>query len=635
VYSKVFLITDEVKNSEVFSKILDYLKVEHKIVPKVFSSSKVVKNSNDDELYLLYLDDEKIKKFFKNNIDKNLNIGIISDEICPNAIKNYNLSTDIFESIKDAFNKDLLSKIDLLQCNETIVFDSVIIGDMHGINKKDYNERSRFEKLKIFFQNFKNLKFQNYNFTISKDQTIKTVAVGIKVVEHTTSSANTTMTGDLSINDGKLNAFILVPTSILSYIWYLIVILFYQKLSLMSLPKSLGLIQTSQLTITSSDVISYTLDKELFDAKEIKLKIFQDSFNIHLGKDLFGKLNKDNKEVQNKDLIDLDILPKGEIKSILIDGKIPFIKKASEDDFKDVFKNLRTSARLTYPFLVLMILSTLLATTGLFANSTPVIIGAMILAPMMAPIISFSMGIIRSDKILLKRSIITLSIGVFMAILFSCFFTLLLPLSEVTPEMQSRIKPNLLDLLVAIFSGIAGAYAYSKEEVAKSLAGVAIAVALVPPLSVTGIGIGLGDYEVIYGAFLLFNTNLVGITISSALTFIVLGFAPLKRAKVGIIYTTAILVLISIPLVISFEQMVAKNEYYEKLSTFKVVASGTNQIELIILDVQNHQEAVLINIETTSKGPLSSKDYQQIKEKFESKIDKQVIIEVVSKIVVK
>ena len=635
MYSKVFLITDEVKNSEVFSKILEYLKVEHKIVPKVFSSSKVVKNSNDDELYLLYLDDEKIKKFFKNNIDKNLNIGIISDEICPNAIKNYNLSTDIFESIKDAFNKDLLSKIDLLQCNETIVFDSVIIGDMHGINKKDYNERSRFEKLKIFFQNFKNLKFQNYNFTISKDQTIKTVAVGIKVVEHTTSSANTTMTGDLSINDGKLNAFILVPTSILSYIWYLIVILFYQKLSLMSLPKSLGLIQTSQLTITSSDVISYTLDKELFDAKEIKLKIFQDSFNIHLGKDLFGKLNKDNKEVQNKDLIDLDILPKGEIKSILIDGKIPFIKKASEDDFKDVFKNLRTSARLTYPFLVLMILSTLLATTGLFANSTPVIIGAMILAPMMAPIISFSMGIIRSDKILLKRSIITLSIGVFMAILFSCFFTLLLPLSEVTPEMQSRIKPNLLDLLVAIFSGIAGAYAYSKEEVAKSLAGVAIAVALVPPLSVTGIGIGLGDYEVIYGAFLLFNTNLVGITISSALTFIVLGFAPLKRAKVGIIYTTAILVLISIPLVISFEQMVAKNEYYEKLSTLKVVASGTNQIELIILDVQNHQEAVLINIETTSKGPLSSKDYQQIKEKFESKIDKQVIIEVVSKIVVK
>jgi uncharacterized hydrophobic protein (TIGR00271 family) len=259
----------------------------------------------------------------------------------------------------------------------------------------------------------------------------------------------------------------------------------------------------------------------------------------------------------------------------------------------------------------------------------------MILAPMMAPIISFSMGIIRSDKILLKRSIITLSIGVFMAILFSCFFTLLLPLSEVTPEMQSRIKPNLLDLLVAVFSGIAGAYAYSKEEIAKSLAGVAIAVALVPPLSVTGIGIGLGDYEIIYGAFLLFNTNLVGITISSALTFIVLGFAPLKRAKVGIIYTSVILVLISIPLVISFEQMVTKNEYYEKLNTLKVIESGINQIELNILDIQNHQEEVLINIETTSKGPLSLKDYQQIKEKFESKIDKKVIIEVVSKIVVK
>jgi len=635
VYKKVYLITDEAKSSEILSKILDHLKSDYEVVPKIFPSTKTVKNTNDDELYLLYLDDEHIKTFFKNNLGKNLNIGIVSSEICPNAIKNYNLSTDIFDSIKDAFDKKLLSTIDILQCNDIIVFDSVIIGDMHGINKKDYNQSSKLEKIKIFFQNFKNIQFQNYNFTISKDQTIKTVAVGIKVVEHTTSNANTTMSGDLSINDGKLNAFILVPTSILSYIWYLILIFFYQKLTLMSLPKSLGLIQTSQLIITSDDTISYTLDKELLNAKEINLEIFQNSFNVHLGKDLFEKLSSDKNETQSKDLIDLEILPKGEIRSVLIDGKIPFIKKASEDDFKDVFKNLRTSARLTYPFLVLMILSTLLATTGLFANSTPVIIGAMILAPMMAPIISFSMGIIRSDKILLKRSITTLSIGIFMAILFSCLFTLLLPLSEVTPEMQSRIKPNLLDLLVAVFSGIAGAYAYSKEEIAKSLAGVAIAVALVPPLSVTGIGIGLGDYEVIYGAFLLFNTNLVGIAISSALTFIVLGFAPLTRAKAGIIYTTVILVFISIPLVISFEQMVTKNEYYKKLSSFKVVESGVNQIELNILNIQNHQDEILVNIETTSKGPLNLKDYEQIKDKYESKVDKKVVIEVVSKIVVK
>lgn len=633
MYEKVYLITDETKSEDILSKILENLKEDFKVIPTIFSSSKEVKSSKESELYLLYLSDDKIKLFFKNNLNKKINIGIISNEMCPNAVKNYNLSSDTFESIKDSFDMELLTNIDLLQCNGTIVFDSVVVGDMHGISKKDYDKSKIIETVKTFFKNFKNLKFKNYTFTVAEDKTVKTVAVGIKVVEHTT--PNATMRGNLLINDGKLNAFILVPTSILSYIWYLILIFFYQNISVLSLPKSLGFIQASNLIITSDSEVSYILDKELFDSKEIKLEILQDSFNMHLGRDLFEKLNKDKKEIQNSDFVDLDILPKGEITNVLIDGKIPFIKKASEDDFKDVFKNLRSNAKFNYTFLVLMIISTLLSTTGLFANSTPVIIGAMILAPMMAPIISFSMGIIRSDRILLKRSIITLFIGTFMAILFSCIFTLLLPLNQITPEMQSRIDPNLLDLLVAIFSGIAGAYAYSKAEVAKSLAGVAIAVALVPPLSVAGIGVGLADFEIIYGAFLLFSTNLVGITISSALTFIVLGYAPLNRAKKGIIYTSIILVFISIPLILSFEQMVAKNEYYKKLNTLKFVELNSKSIELNILNIRNNKNEVLINIETVSKEPLNSKDYEQIKEKYEMKIEKKAVIEVVSKIIVK
>ncbi len=214
-----------------------------------------------------------------------------------------------------------------------------------------------------------------------------------------------------------------------------------------------------------------------------------------------------------------------------------------------------------------MLLSTLLATTGLFANSAPVIIGAMILAPLMAPIISLSMGVIRTDKYLLFKSIRTLSIGIFMALLFSSIYTLFIPLEQITAEMQGRLHPNLLDLLVAIFSGIAGAYATAKEEVAKSLAGVAIAVALVPPLSVTGIGIGLGNIDVIYGSFLLFLTNLVGITLSAALTFIVLGFAPLKKAKKGVFYTSIIMTIIAIPLVLSFLKVVDRNKYFEDLNS--------------------------------------------------------------------
>jgi uncharacterized hydrophobic protein (TIGR00271 family) len=282
-----------------------------------------------------------------------------------------------------------------------------------------------------------------------------------------------------------------------------------------------------------------------------------------------------------------------------------------------------------------MILSTLLATTGLFANSAPVIIGAMILAPLMAPIISLSMGVVRADKFLMIQSTRTLIIGIFMALLFSSIYTLFMPLEQITAEMQGRLNPNLLDLMVAVFSGMAGAYANSKEEVAKSLAGVAIAVALVPPLSVTGIGLGLGNIDVIYGSFLLFVTNLVGITLSAALTFIVLGFAPIKRAKKGIFYTSILMVIIAIPLFLSFMDVVHRYDYFNKLNGFKSVALNGHDIELHIKKVQNKNNEIIVNLDVISSKPLILDDYNIIKEKLQKVVDKKLVLEIVPVIIVK
>ncbi|WP_229860116.1 TIGR00341 family protein [Candidatus Sulfurimonas baltica] len=282
-----------------------------------------------------------------------------------------------------------------------------------------------------------------------------------------------------------------------------------------------------------------------------------------------------------------------------------------------------------------MVLSTLLATTGLFANSAPVIIGAMILAPPMAPIVSLSMGVIRAEKSLMKDSVRTLIYGIATALTFSALFTFFIPLQQITPEMQGRLNPNLLDLMVAIFSGIAGAYANAKEEIAKSLAGVAIAVALVPPLSVTGIGIGLGNVDVIYGSFLLFITNLVGITLSAAMTFVVLGYAPIKRAQKGIIYTSVMMFIIAIPLLISFIHMVEKNDYYKKIEAFRYMELSNTKIELNILHIQTQDDSVLIDLEVLSTDAITNKDLQVIKNLIEDKIEKNVVLKVTSKIIFK
>jgi uncharacterized hydrophobic protein (TIGR00271 family) len=248
-----------------------------------------------------------------------------------------------------------------------------------------------------------------------------------------------------------------------------------------------------------------------------------------------------------------------------------------------------------------MILSTLLASTGLFLNSASVIIGAMILAPLMSPIISLSMGIVRSDRSLVQPSLKTLAAGLSMGLVCAAVFALLTPLRILTPEMAGRLHPSLLDLIVALLSGVAGAYAHAKEEIARSLAGVAIAVALVPPLAVVGIGVGWMDTATILGASLLLITNLIGIMLASSVTFILLGFAPISRARKALSLSLALMLLVTIPLGLRFDRMVDQNAIHDTLSRIaaahpedgildvrEVILSGKKP--LIRLDVRVRQD---------------------------------------------
>jgi uncharacterized hydrophobic protein (TIGR00271 family) len=627
VYKSVHLITLE-NDEKVLSEIKDYIKEKENIETKV--SSFEISDVKDDTLYLLYLDDKNIKRFFKAHTNSIINIGILPHSDCTNVINNYGISKNIIDAIDDALNIELLTKIDILKCNDYIAINRVSIGDMHGMNRFNYNRNTKWQKFKIFFNNLRNLSFRNYTLTTSKDHSIQTVASGITILEHSTKlNKDSAIRDELSLHDGKLNAYILAPTSLLSYIWYLLAIFFYQKISLVSLPKSLGFIKTVKLSISSDDILDYKIDNaQVFQSQTIELEVLKDAINMHLGRVLLDLVKADNNTVEEKDVIKVNSLPKGELNNILIKDKLPLFKKASDDDFKDLLTALKDNARFSYTYLILMILSTLLATTGLFANSAPVIIGAMILAPLMAPIISLSMGVIRTDKFLLFKSINTLMIGIFMALLFSSIYTLFIPLEQITPEMQGRLHPNLLDLLVAIFSGIAGAYATSKEEVAKSLAGVAIAVALVPPLSVTGIGIGLGNFDVIYGSFLLFITNLVGITLSASLTFIVLGFAPVTKAKKGVFYTSIIMALVSIPLFLSFMKVVDRYKYFDELNSVKSISIHQENVDLNIKTIENKKDNILVNIEVVSTKPLSLIDYKIIKDRLQEKINKTIVLKV-------
>jgi uncharacterized hydrophobic protein (TIGR00271 family) len=176
-------------------------------------------------------------------------------------------------------------------------------------------------------------------------------------------------------------------------------------------------------------------------------------------------------------------------------------------------------------FYILVVISTMIAGFGLAMNSTAVIIGAMLVAPLMTPIFGMALALIRSDANLLGQAARAEIAGVVAAILMGVVLGKLYPALEPTPEMLARTQPQLFDLLVAVFSGFAGAYALVDEKISPALPGVAIATAIVPPLANTGLCFAVGAFAGGVGSFLLFFSNFLSILLVASVVFWFFGMA--------------------------------------------------------------------------------------------------------------
>ncbi len=234
-----------------------------------------------------------------------------------------------------------------------------------------------------------------------------------------------------------------------------------------------------------------------------------------------------------------------------LDQSLP---NASAEDRLDSYKRLRRGARATADFYIMIFLSVVIATMGLLLDSGAVIIGAMLVAPLMSPILALGLAVVMGDLRLLRIAAQSTAQGILMAIVASVVLAWLSPFVIFTSEISGRTQPNLLDLTVALAAGAAGAYSVSRKQVAAALPGVAIAAALVPPLSVIGICLATSRWMAAAGATLLFSTNLVAISFAAAVVYVLLGFFPQEREerapvlRRGLTVTLLLLFLLSIPL---------------------------------------------------------------------------------------
>lgn len=190
------------------------------------------------------------------------------------------------------------------------------------------------------------------------------------------------------------------------------------------------------------------------------------------------------------------------------------------------YENVTAGAKDDREFYVLLISSALIATLGLIQNSAAVVIGAMIVAPLMGPIFSLSAAALHGSWQTISTSFATIVKGVLAAVGVAALIAALTPGIEITPEIAARSHPTLYDILVALGSGVVGAFAFVSRKVSNALPGVAISVALVPPLTTVGIGVGFLDTTLIFGAGILFLVNLVGIFLAALLVFYFVDLHP-------------------------------------------------------------------------------------------------------------
>ena len=271
-------------------------------------------------------------------------------------------------------------------------------------------------------------------------------------------------------------------------------------------------------------------------------------------------------------------------------------------DQADVIARRREECTLSARYLLMLAMSAGIAILGLLLSSPAVVIGAMLLSPLMGPIIGLGFSLATGDYAWMRQAMKALAIGTVLSILFTALIVFLSPLQTITSEIAARTRPNLFDLGVAFFSAIAGAYAMIRGREG-TVVGVAIATALMPPLAVVGFGLATWNGAVFWGAVFLYVTNLLTIALTATIMARIYGFRTRlseKQTMFQSIAIVAVFVALAVPLFISLRTIV-----WETRSTQKIRSEISDVFESksVVSDVAMNWDSDPIQISATVFTP--------------------------------
>jgi uncharacterized hydrophobic protein (TIGR00271 family) len=281
----------------------------------------------------------------------------------------------------------------------------------------------------------------------------------------------------------------------------------------------------------------------------------------------------------------------------------------------------------------MLLLSVAIATFGILQDSTAVVIGAMLIAPLMTPIIGTAAGAVNGWPKRITASLGMIAAGVSasigLAFVIGAWAPQLIPLAS-NSQVTSRVSPNIIDMGIALAAGAAGAFANVNKRVSASIAGVAIAVALVPPLGVVGLTLHAGMLGDALGAFLLFLTNLVSIILAAMIVFGLTGFAPISRMKenaneikrVAITVSIAA-ILIAIPLAFTVSSVITTATHQANAQkAAEEWLEDSPALELFRVEVKGSDVSIVVT------GPQNIPPIQDLEDALSESVGKPVTVEV-------
>lgn len=308
------------------------------------------------------------------------------------------------------------------------------------------------------------------------------------------------------------------------------------------------------------------------------------------------------------------------------------------------YARIRRGARPSIDFYMLISLAAIIAALGLATDSGAVVIGAMLVAPLMSPMVGMGLAVVLGDARFLRLSSAAVLKGALLAIFVGMLVGLLMLAFNLpmTSEILARTQPSLLDLAIALFSGLAAAFALSRSDAAGALPGVAIAAALVPPLATVGMTFANGMFLESFGALLLFITNLVAISSATALMFLILGFRPtraqkarrqvqMRSVRVALVSLLAVVILL-ILLTYSLTQEQAKESRIIEVAEVNVaeIIGGTLDSNNLVFEINTNEEGqrvLVLDMVVRSTNLVTYSQVEQLRDEIGATLENEDIVD--------